>query len=124
MIPINYLAQHVRTSEQWRAYRRQFCPRMNSINSAARHYARKHGKAIIFHCDDSATIIETSPHNKSGLTVHRLKPSQVSWHSDSMAWDNGWNAYGQGTPCVESFPLNWRKGWHAARAYYLESIAA
>lgn len=123
MIPINYLAQSVRTSEQWRAYRRQFCPRVNSIESAARHYARKHGKAVIFHCDDSATIIERSERNKSGLSKHHLAADKVSWHSDGIAWDNGWNAYGKGVPCLDSYPKDWRKGWHACRAYYLESVS-
>lgn len=124
MIPINYQSQHVRTADEWRTYRRHFCPRRNSIESAAKHYAAKNGKAIIFHSDDSATIVEQSTANKSGFSVHHLRPEQISWHANATLWQRGWNAYAAGLPLTDYCEPDQRKGWHAARTYYVEAIAA
>lgn len=122
MIPINYTSQNVRTCEQWRAYSRVYRIPRHSVMAAARHYARQHGKAIIFHADDSATIIAASARNRSGLSVHKLKPDAVSWHSDAAQWQAGWAAFGKGMLCPDTFPRDYRKGYYAARAYYLDSI--
>ncbi len=121
-IPINYTSQAVRTVQQWQAYKRVY--RLNSWRGAMRHYARQHGKAICFQSDDSALIMETSASNKSGFSINRIPENRISWHSDGAAWNNGWNAFGKGQHCPDSFPRDYRKGYHAARAYYLESAVS
>lgn len=121
-IPINYTAQSVRTAQQWHAYKRVYG--LRSLLGAAKRYALEHGKAIIFNADDSATFIERCSSNKSGFSVRNVPADRVSWHSDATQWNAGWRAYGKGLPCPDSFPRDYRRGYYAARSYYLESMAA
>lgn len=87
MIPINHTVATVRTIAQWRAYGRQQGLRSNAWRNCARHYALQHGKAIVFHGDDSATIMKRDDSKARGITIHTFRAHEICWHDGTRPID-------------------------------------
>lgn len=77
MIQLKAYAADTGTVQYWRSYAKAMGRRWGYVQ-AARHYAAKHGSAVIHHGDDSATVIWREE-GFAKLAIRSKRHNSVLW---------------------------------------------
>jgi hypothetical protein len=75
-IPVNMNTHTFGTVAFWKSAAPHYGVR--TWRSAAKRFAQQHGKAIVMHADDSATIMERDS-EQGTIRQHRLPKENVRW---------------------------------------------